>query len=187
MTLAVSGNIGVGKSTLAHRLAAHLHADLAEEPFKTNPFLPLSYMNMRRWSLTNQIWFLMAFYQRDTGITHYTNTWVLDRSSYECIVFARAQHTLGHMSREEYELYEELYSALNLERLVPQQFVYITASVDEIIANVRKRGRTYEINMHPGYIDALNREYDRFFNECTKSVVEVKFSALDSIDLSMLV
>jgi len=156
----VAGNIGVGKSTLVKTM----HERLGWEPFYEavvdNPSLADFYADMPRWAFHSQMFFLTRRLHAHHQLLLRPGAVVQDRSVYEdAEIFARNLFLHGRMSERDYTTYSDMYDVLKLFLPAPHLVVYLQASVETLMKRIELRGRDYEKNIEPGYLEQLNRLY----------------------------
>jgi deoxyadenosine/deoxycytidine kinase len=161
----VAGNIGVGKSTLVKIM----HERLGWEPFYEavveNPYLADFYAEMPRWAFHSQIFFLTRRLHAHHELLARPGVVVQDRSVYEdAEIFARNLYLQGRMSERDYATYCDLYDVLKLFLPAPQLVVYLQASVETLLKRIALRGRDYEKQIEPAYLEQLNRLYQEWTN-----------------------
>lgn len=161
--LVIAGNIGVGKSTLVKIL----HERLGWEPFYEavveNPYLKDFYEDMPRWAFQSQMFFLTRRLHSHHQLLTRPGVVVQDRSVYEdAEIFARNLHVQGRMSERDYATYSDMYEVLKLFLPPPHLVVYLQASVDTLLRRISQRGREYEKNIEPAYLEQLNRLYEEW-------------------------
>jgi deoxyadenosine/deoxycytidine kinase len=159
--IAVAGNIGVGKSTLVGLLCQHLGWEPFYEAVAENPYLADFYADMRQWSFHSQIFFLSNRLRSHRQLLDHPTSAVQDRSVYEdAEVFARNLHEQGHLDARDYATYRQLYEVLTEFLPPPDLVIYLRASVDTLGRRIARRGRDYERQIEPEYLDRLNRLYE---------------------------
>jgi deoxyadenosine/deoxycytidine kinase len=158
--LLVAGNIGVGKTSLAERLAARLGWEAAYESVADNPYLADFYADMRAWSFHLQIFFLGHRAEQHRRLALSPVSAICDRSIYEdAHIFARALHQLGNMSERDYLAYRRLYRMVVDGSPAPDLLLYLEASVETLLARIRGRGREIETGITADYLSLLNSFY----------------------------
>ena len=159
--IVVEGPIGVGKTSLARRLAAHLDCGLLLEQPELNPFLSRFYQDQRRYALQTQLFFL---FQRIDQLRDLTQPDFFGRSIVADYLFEKdplfAQLTLGD---DEYALYRQIYATLTPHVPTPDLVIYLQAQPETLIARVRKRGIDMERRISDAYLTLLAERYSRFF------------------------
>jgi deoxyadenosine/deoxycytidine kinase len=164
----VAGNIGVGKTSLVSLLAAKLDWEPFFEPEAANPYLSDFYNDMSGWAFHSQIYFLSRRLKSHHEISRFNRTVLQDRSVYEdAEIFARNLHLQGYINQRDFLTYCELFQT-TLELLPPPDLViYLRASVPVLIKRIKHRGRDYEKNIAPEYLDELNQLYERWISDFT--------------------
>lgn len=178
MHIAITGNIGAGKTTLAEMLAAHYGWEVLYEAVAGNPYLTDFYEDMPRWSFNLQIFFLNSrFAQMKRIIDSRQNhpegigpvpTMVQDRTIYEdAAIFARNLYQSGDMTERDYHTYRQVFE--NMTSLVrpPDLMIYLRAGLPRLRQRIRKRGRSFEQSISDEYLTNLNRLYEEFIDSYT--------------------
>jgi len=161
--VAIAGNIGVGKSTLTALLSERLDWEPFFEAVNDNPYLADFYDNMQRWSFHSQIYFLSRRLRHHWQLLKRANSVVQDRTVYEdAEVFARNLYQQGLMEERDYHSYRELYEVLTTVLPPPDLIVYLRASMPTLQERIRRRGRPYEQNIAPTYLEQLNKLYEEW-------------------------
>lgn len=168
--IALAGNIGVGKTTAAKVLSQHLGLELFDEPVIDNRFLRDYYAEMRRWSFTLQLEFLIRRVEHHELIRTVPKSCVQDRTLYEDPeIFAKYLHGLGCMDDRELDLYFEYFHRLNRELLHPDLIVMLEVDrVATLLDRIRKRGRKEESGIDAVFLAGLNAYYSTFPQVCQK-------------------
>ena len=164
MHIAITGNIGAGKTTLAKMLADHYGWEVLFEAVEGNPYLASFYEDMPRWSFNLQIYFLNSRFEQVQKIRkmHY-KTVVQDRTIYEdAFIFARNLHDSGLMSDQDYDSYFLLFQTITNAVPPPDLTIYLQADVPKLVSQIKKRGRDFEMNMDKQYLQNLNVLYEDF-------------------------
>jgi len=159
--VAVAGNIGVGKTTLVQKLCDILDWTPFFEPESENPYLPDFYKDMQTWAFHSQVFFLTRRLRAHKNLCAQAGSVIQDRSVYEdAEIFAHNLYRQKQIAERDYETYRELYQAL-VEFLPPPDLVlYIKASVPTLRQRIKLRGRDYEGEIDPAYLEGLNTLYD---------------------------
>ena len=157
----VEGPIGVGKTSLARRLASHLDAQPVLEQPELNPFLARFYQDQSRHALPTQLFFLFQRMDQLRDLAQpdfFGRTVVCDYLLEKDPLFAQLT-----LSDDEYELYREIYERISPQAPTPDLVVYLQARPETLIARVRKRGIDMERRISDDYLTRLAERYSRFF------------------------
>jgi len=160
--IVVEGPIGVGKTSLARRLAETFGSELLLEGAADNPFLERFYRNPRAAAMQTQLFFLLQRAQQMQELRQgdmFEPVRVADFLMDKDRLFAKV--TLDH---EEFKLYEQVYSHLTIDVPKPDLVIYLQAPVDVLVKRIGKRGIGYERGMEPAYLRSLCETYTRFFH-----------------------
>ena len=165
--VAIEGVIGAGKTTLARMLAEQFDAKLVLEEFDQNPFLERFYEDRERWAFQTQLAFLASRFrqQKELGTRDlFQRVVVSDYTFDKDRVFAH-----HNLSGDELQLYETLFGLMEPNTPTPDLVVYLQSTPERLMQNIAKRGRSYEEDMDPEYIEALHEAYNYYFFRYTKS------------------
>jgi deoxyadenosine/deoxycytidine kinase len=160
--LAIEGPIGVGKTSLARRLAATLEAQLVLEQAEDNPFLERFYRNPRVGALPAQLYFLFQRAQQQAALTQQDLFGSVRVSDY----LLAKDDLFAHMilDEEEYGLYRQVHERLAIDAPKPDLVVYLQAPVDVLLDRIARRGIAHENLIDRAYLTRLNEAYARFFH-----------------------
>ncbi len=159
--VAVAGNIGAGKSSLTRLLAQQFSWKPYYESVDDNPYLPDFYADMQRWSFHLQIYFLANRFKNHKEIVESGEAVIQDRSIYEdAQIFARNLYEMGNMSERDYENYVSLFHVMMEYLKPPDLLIYLKTSVDTLVDQISRRGRSFEKGIERSYLESLNRLYD---------------------------
>lgn len=160
MYIAVSGNIGSGKTTLVEMLAECL----GWRPFYediSNPYLDDFYQDMERWSFKMQVAFLSRKVAQIKEINRSEYDVIQDRTIFEeGHVFVENLHDMSLMSKRDYDLYMDLFSYVIGNVKMPDLIIYLKGSVPTLISQIQKRGREFEMGISEEYLGRLNDYYN---------------------------
>ena len=165
-SIAIAGNMGVGKSALTGRLTDNLGWTPLYEAVDDNPYLADFYRNMPQWSFHSQIFFLSRRLRLLRNMLNHPGTVVQDRTIYEdAEIFARNLYQRGNMSARDYQVYRGLYEEFIQFLPAPDLLIYLKASVPTLIERILRRGRDFEQDVSPLYLQQLNELYNAWIDE----------------------
>ncbi len=161
MHIAIAGNIGSGKTTLAGLLSKHYGWEAHYEDVDDNPYLNDFYEDMQRWSFNLQIYFLNSRFNQIVDIRKSGKSVIQDRTIYEdAYIFAPNLHSMGLMSTRDFENYFTLFNLMSSLIQPPDLILYLRATVPTLVNQIQKRGRKYENNIRLDYLRRLNERYE---------------------------
>ena len=183
MYVAVAGNIGVGKSSLTRLLSDRYRLEPIYESVDENPYLPDFYEDMRRWGFHSQMFFLAERLRQHLRQVNPGERVIQDRTVYEdAAVFARNLWREGVLDDRDWDAYQRMYEAIAATLRPPDLLVYLRASVPTLETRIALRGRDYESDIDPGYLERLNALYESFVARYELSrVVVVPADELDFV------
>lgn len=159
--IAIEGNIGSGKTSLAKKLGDDFNAKLVLERFADNPFLPKFYEDKERYAFPLEMSFLADRYHQLTDdlaqFDLFKNFIVSDYFIFKSLIFAQIT-----LPKEEYNLYRKMFDIMYKEIAKPDIYIYLYQSTDRLLANIKRRGRAYEQNIQPDYLDKIHQGYSNF-------------------------
>lgn len=159
--IAVSGNIGAGKTTLAGLLGKHYGWKIYYEDTVMNPYLAQFYEDMSRWSFNLQIYFLNSRFQQVNDIRQGDETVIQDRTIYEdAKIFAPNLHEMGFMEKRDFENYSSLFDLMSKFVKAPDLLIYLKSDVPTLVDHIQERGRSYEGKINLDYLKKLNEKYN---------------------------
>jgi deoxyadenosine/deoxycytidine kinase len=161
--IAISGNIGSGKTTLAEKLSRHYGWKALYESVDHNPYLRDFYGDMTRWAFHLQIYFLNSRFKQVNEIRASDRTTIQDRTIYEdAYIFATNLHQSGHISDRDYQSYQDIFQSMIRFVEPPDLLIYLRADVPKLVEQIEKRGRDYEYSMRLDYLRKLNDHYENW-------------------------
>ncbi len=176
MHIAITGNIGAGKTTLAKHLARHYGWEVLYEAVADNPYLADFYADMPRWAFNLQIYFLNSRFaqvkkirviqQANATSSGPVRTVIQDRTIYEdAAIFARNLYQSQLMTERDYQSYLDLFE--NMVSLVrpPDLMIYLRADLPKLREQIQKRGRPFEQTISDEYLNSLNQLYETFVDK----------------------
>ena len=164
--IAIEGNIGSGKTTLATKIAEDFNAKLILEQFSDNPFLPKFYENPKQYGFTLEMSFLTERYQQMREQLAQTDLFkefvVSDYDIFKSLIFSKVT-----LTDDEFVLYRKLFYILYSQIIKPDLYVFLYQNTDRLIENIKKRGREYEQNISPDYLKKIHYGYLDFIQKNT--------------------
>lgn len=184
--VAMSGNIGSGKSTLTTLLCQRLGWQPYYEVVDENPYLPDFYADMARWSFHLQVFFLSRRFRHHQEIQRAPRSVVQDRTIYEDVeIFARNLYLQRLMDERDFRAYQDLFQMMVEFLRPPDLIVYLRAPVDVLLDRIRTRGRDFERRIPAAYLAQLNELYEDWvarFDHCPVLVIEAASVDLGNLD-----
>ena len=159
--IAVEGPIGVGKTTLARRIADTFDHDMLLEEAEMNPFLERFYQNRQQTALATQLFFLFQRVQKITELKQrdmFDKTQVADFVLEKDPLFARV-----NLEPDEYALYQKVFEKMRVDAPIPDLVIYLQASPDTLMERIERRGISAERLIDRRYLEQLNEVYSEFF------------------------
>ena len=181
MHIAIAGNIGAGKTSLAELLAKHYSWEAHFEDVIDNPYLDDFYNHMERWSFNLQIYFLKSRFQQLLKIKESKKPIIQDRTIYEdAHIFAPNLKAMGLMNQRDFKNYQELFELLESLIKGPDLLVYLRSSIPNLVNKIHKRGRDYENSISIDYLSRLNERYEAWISTYNKG--EILIIDVDDLD-----
>jgi deoxyadenosine/deoxycytidine kinase len=178
--IVVEGPIGVGKTSLATKLAKSFSADLVLEGVVENPFLEQFYKSGRKTALPAQLFFLFQRTRQLESLRQadmFSPVRIADFHILKDRLFAEL-----NLSRDELELYDQIYDKLDVEVPTPDLVIYLQASVDALMSRITRRGIDYERMIDRSYLEKVADTYARYFYHYDESpLLIVNASAIDPV------
>ncbi|MGM0555853.1 MAG: deoxynucleoside kinase [Myxococcota bacterium] len=174
----IEGPIGVGKTTLVNRFSELFNANTVLEIFEENPFLAQFYGDRDRYAFQTEMFFLLSRYRQQEDFSQQDLFSTLSVSDYlfvKCRLFASLT-----LSDHELALYDRMYNILKEQVPVPDVVVHLHAPLETLLERIDNRGRPYEQDMDPEYLERLRSLYHNFFQHYEESpLIEVDTSQVD--------
>ena len=159
--IAIEGNIGAGKTTLSNMIGDEFNARLVLERFADNPFLPKFYEDKDRYAFPLEMSFLADRYQQlsdDLAQFDLFKTLIVsDYYIFKSLIFSQIT-----LQKDEFNLYRRMFDVMYKEIAKPDLYIYLYQNTDRLLENIKKRGREYEKNIQPGYLDKIHKGYFNF-------------------------
>ena len=167
--IVIEGPIGSGKSTLAKILADRFSVHFLSEKSEKNPFLPKFYEDMKRYALSTQLFFLFQRADQIAKISQkdmFKESIIADFFLEKDPIFAKI-----NLDEEEFKLYHQIFSHLQLKAPKPDLIIYIQTSVETLEKRIKERNIDFEIDISTGYLEAIAESYSQFFHSYDYSPV----------------
>ncbi len=179
--IAIEGNIGAGKTTLATKMAEDFNAKIILERFADNPFLPKFYQDNERFAFPLEMSFLADRYNQLSDdlaqFDLFKNFIVSDYYIFKSLIFAQVT-----LQKDEYFLYRKMFDIMYKEISKPDIYIYLYQNTPRLLENIKKRGRDYEQNIAPEYLDKIHQGYATFI----KTEEQLKTLIIDVSDKDFL-
>jgi deoxyguanosine kinase len=160
----IEGNIGAGKTTLAHLLSKHFNARLILEEFADNPFLPKFYENPGQYAFPLELFFMAERYKQLKDLLQtkdmFQNITISDYLFTKCLLFAKV-----NLPDEEFRLYQKLFEIINPQIVQPDIVIYLHTPVKKLQENIKKRNRDYEQSIPNDYLFTLQETYTQYIKQ----------------------
>ena len=164
--IAIEGNIGAGKTTFCNMLEKDYGAKLILEQFTDNPFLPCFYKNPERYAFQVELFFMTERHKQLqeylTQRSLFQEFTISDYFFIKTLLFAK-----NNLIDEEYRLFKRLFNVLNTTFRKPDLLVYLHRPVEDLMKNIKNRGREYEKDIKPEYLLSLQNAYFDYFRTVT--------------------
>jgi deoxyguanosine kinase len=162
--ITIEGNIGAGKTTLAHILAKHYNARLILEQFADNPFLPKFYENPGQYAFPLELFFMAERYKQLKELVHtadlFQSLTISDYLFTKCLLFAKV-----NLPDQEFRLYQKLFEIIHSQVVQPDILIYLHAPVSKLQVNIRKRNRSYEQTISDEYLFNIQETYTQYIRQ----------------------
>lgn len=176
--ITIEGNIGAGKTTLAHLLARHYNARLILEQFADNPFLPKFYENPAQYAFPLELFFMAERYKQLKELVYtgdlFQSLTVSDYLFTKCLLFARV-----NLPEQEYKLYTGLFEIMHSQLVQPEILIYLHAPVTKLQSNIRKRNRPYEQAIPDEYLFNIQETYTQYIRQHNTRTLFIDVSNAD--------
>ncbi len=183
--IAIEGNIGAGKTTLATKMSEDFNGKLILERFADNPFLPKFYEDRGRYAFPLEMSFLADRYQQFTDDTSqldlFKDFMISDYDIYKSLIFAKVT-----LQEDEFLLYRKLFDIMYKEAKKPDLYVYLYQNTERLLANIKKRGRKYEQKIPASYLEEIQKGYLDFIRtQSNLRVLVIDVSDKDFVNSQM--
>ena len=179
--ITIEGNIGAGKTTLATKIAEDFNAKIILERFADNPFLPKFYKDQNRYAFPLEMSFLADRYQQLSDdlaqFDLFKDFIVADYHIFKSQIFAKVT-----LQEDEFRLYKTMFDIMYKEMPKPDLYVYLYQNTNRLLANIKKRGRSYEQDISSNYLEKINQGYLDYI----KSQTDINVLIIDISDLDFI-
>ncbi|MFD0993758.1 2-amino-4-hydroxy-6-hydroxymethyldihydropteridine diphosphokinase [Tenacibaculum geojense] len=180
--IAIEGNIGAGKTSLANMMSDEFNAKLVLERFADNPFLPKFYKDEERYAFPLEMSFLADRYQQLSDdlaqFDLFKNFIVSDYYIFKSLIFAQVT-----LHKDEYKLYRKMFDLMYKEITKPDVYVYLYQNTERLLQNIKKRGRDYEQNIEASYLQKIHDGYSNFIKtQQDLNILIIDVSELDFVN-----
>jgi deoxyguanosine kinase len=179
--IAIEGNIGAGKTTLAHMLARHFNARLILEQFADNPFLRKFYENPAQYAFPLELFFMAERYKQLKELVHtadlFQSLTISDYLFTKCLLFAKV-----NLPEQEFRLYQNFFEILQAQIVQPDILIYLHAPVSKLQTNIRKRNRSYEQGIPDDYLFSIQEAYTHYIRQHNTHALFIDVSNADFLD-----
>lgn len=176
--ITIEGNIGAGKTTLAHILAKRLDARLIMEQFADNPFLPKFYENPGQYAFPLELFFMAERYKQLKELVHTSDLFqsitLTDYLFSKCLLFAKV-----NLPEEEFRLYQKLFEIILSQLVQPEILIYLHAPVSRLQRNIKKRNRSYEQSIPDEYLTRIQDAYLNYIKQLDIKTIFIDVSNAD--------
>ena len=160
----IEGNIGAGKTTLAHLLSKHFNARLILEEFADNPFLPKFYENPQQFAFPLELFFMAERYKQLKDLLHtqdlFNSITISDYLFTKCLLFAKV-----NLPADEFRLYQSLFDIIHQQLVQPEILIYLHSPVDRLQQNIKRRNRSYEQQIGDDYLFSIQETYTQYIKQ----------------------
>jgi deoxyadenosine/deoxycytidine kinase len=174
----IEGNIGAGKTTLAHLLSRHYNARLVLEQFADNPFLPKFYENPQQYAFPLELFFMAERFKQLKELIQqkdlFQNVTISDYLFTKCLLFARI-----NLPEDEFRLYQRLFEIVHSQIVQPEILIYLHAPVQKLQQNIKKRNRSYEQKIPDDYLFSIQETYTHYIRQHNLKTLFVDVSNAD--------
>lgn len=174
----IEGNIGAGKTTLAHILAKKLNARLILEEFADNPFLAKFYDNPSQYAFPVELFFMAERYKQQKDLVNqqdlFQSITISDYLFTKCLLFAKV-----NLPDDEFRLYQRLFEIIHQQLIQPDLLIYLHSPVQKLQENIKKRNRPYEQNIPNDYLYNIQETYTHYIRQHNIKTLYIDASQAD--------
>jgi deoxyadenosine/deoxycytidine kinase len=162
--ITIEGNIGAGKTTLAHLLSKTLNARLVLEEFADNPFLEKFYENPSQYAFSLELFFMAERFKQLKDLVNqqdlFQSITISDYLFTKCLLFAKV-----NLPDDEFKLYQKLFDIMQPQIVQPDILIYLHSPVSRLQENIKKRNRPYELNIKNDYLFSIQETYTQYIKQ----------------------
>lgn len=176
--ITIEGNIGAGKTTLAHMLAKHYNARLVLEQFADNPFLPKFYQDPKQYAFPLELFFMAERYKQMKELIQqkdmFQSVTISDYLFTKCLLFSKV-----NLPEDEFRLYQRLFEIIHQQLVQPDLLIYLHSPISRLQQNIKKRNRVYEQNIPDEYLMNIQQTYTSYIREQNLKTLIIDSSKAD--------
>jgi deoxyguanosine kinase len=176
--ITIEGNIGAGKTTLAHLLSRHFNARLVLEQFADNPFLPKFYESPKQYAFPLELFFMAERFKQLKELIQqkdlFQNVTISDYIFTKCLLFAKI-----NLPDDEFRLYQRIFEIIHQQLIQPDILIYLHAPVQKLQQNIKKRNRSYEQKIPDDYLFSIQETYTHYIRQHNLKTLFVDVSKAD--------
>ena len=174
----IEGNIGAGKTTLAHLLSKHFNGRLILEQFADNPFLPKFYESPKQYAFPLELFFMAERFKQLKDLIQqkdlFQSVTISDYLFTKCLLFAKV-----NLPDDDFRLYQRLFDIIHQQLIQPDILIYLHAPVNKLQINIKKRNRSYEQNIPDEYLFNIQETYTHYIKQHNVKTLFVDVSKAD--------
>ncbi|WP_109195146.1 deoxynucleoside kinase [Staphylococcus aureus] len=175
--IVIEGPIGVGKSSLAHKLSQTLDFYEEKEIITENPFLSDFYEDISKWSFQTEMFFLCHRYKQFQDVTQLNQGVVSDYHIHKNKIFAK-----NTLSSVEFQKFSKIYDILTEDMIMPNMIIFLDADLDVLKSRIAKRNRSFEHQIEDEYLLKLKKDYREYYESLQSNGSNVVLIDTTSID-----
>lgn len=176
--ITIEGNIGAGKTTLAHLLSKHYNARLILEQFADNPFLPKFYESPQQYAFPLELFFMAERFKQLKELIQqkdlFQNVTISDYLFTKCLLFAKV-----NLPDDEFRLYQRLFEIIHQQLVQPDILIYLHVPLIKLQQNIKKRNRPYEQNIQNEYLFDIQETYTHYIKQHNVKTLFIDASKAD--------
>ncbi len=176
--ITIEGNIGAGKTTLAHLLSKHYNARLILEQFADNPFLPKFYESPQQFAFPLELFFMAERFKQLKELIQqkdlFQNVTISDYLFTKCLLFAKV-----NLPDDEFRLYQRLFEIIHQQLVQPDILIYLHVPLIKLQQNIKKRNRPYEQNIQNEYLFDIQETYTNYIKQHNVKTLFIDASKAD--------